>query len=53
MSFSKESFSKFFKEVSSNRFKNINKRDEEGETISSRNLQLQNSEVINKKRSRG
>ncbi len=33
MSFSKESFSKFFKEVSSNRFKNINKRDEEGETI--------------------
>ncbi len=33
MKFSKESFSKFFKEVSSNRFKNINKRDEEGETI--------------------
>ncbi|WP_265023223.1 ankyrin repeat domain-containing protein [Wolbachia endosymbiont (group A) of Epistrophe grossularia] len=30
MSFSK---SKFFKEVSSNRFKNINKRNEEGETI--------------------
>lgn len=50
MSFSKESFSKFFKEVSS---KDINKRNEEGETISSRNLQLQNSEVINKKRGRG
>ncbi|WP_353285693.1 ankyrin repeat domain-containing protein [Wolbachia endosymbiont (group A) of Gastracanthus pulcherrimus] len=36
MKFSKEkreSFSKFFKEVSSNRFKNINKRNEEGETI--------------------
>jgi ankyrin repeat protein len=36
MSFSKEkreSFSKFLKEVSSNRFKDINKRNEEGETI--------------------
>ncbi len=29
----RESFSKFFKEVSSNGFKNINKRNEEGETI--------------------
>ncbi|XP_066251422.1 serine/threonine-protein phosphatase 6 regulatory ankyrin repeat subunit A-like [Euwallacea similis] len=29
----KESFNKFFKEVSSNGFKNINKRDEKGETV--------------------
>ncbi|WP_265026792.1 MULTISPECIES: ankyrin repeat domain-containing protein [unclassified Wolbachia] len=29
----RESFSKFFKEVSSNGFENINKRNEEGETI--------------------
>ncbi len=49
----KESFNKFFKEVSRNGFKNINKRDEKGETVLHHAVKFrsQNSEVINRKRS--
>ncbi|WP_341819671.1 ankyrin repeat domain-containing protein [Wolbachia endosymbiont (group A) of Brachyopa scutellaris] len=43
MSFSKESFSKFFKEVSSN---DINKRDEKGETVLHQAVEISNYKTV-------
>ncbi len=42
----RESFSKFFKEVSSNGFKNINKRNEEGETILHQAVEISNYKTV-------
>ncbi|WP_265027346.1 ankyrin repeat domain-containing protein [Wolbachia endosymbiont (group A) of Bombylius major] len=49
MKFSKEkreAFSKFFKEVSSNGFKNINKRNEEGETILHQAVEISDHKTV-------
>ncbi|MBC6685930.1 ankyrin repeat domain-containing protein, partial [Wolbachia pipientis] len=49
MSFSegkKESFSKFFKEVSSNGFKDMNKRNKEGETVLHQAVEISNYKTV-------